>query len=90
MLLGPNRGRHFLLTGAEIDAREAQRIGFVAEVLDQDALLPRAHALAADIAARPVNVVRHTRRLLVAELRRRIEAHLSEGLMLEGMAFLEQ
>jgi enoyl-CoA hydratase/carnithine racemase len=31
MLLGPNRARHFLLTGEEIGAEEAKRLGFVAK-----------------------------------------------------------
>src|SRR5262249_8423730 len=43
-LLGPNRGRHFLLTGAEIDAAEAQRLGVVAEVVPRDQVLTRARA----------------------------------------------
>jgi enoyl-CoA hydratase/carnithine racemase len=88
MLLGPNRGRYFLLTGQEIDAQEALRIGFVAEVLPRAKLMDRAWTLARDIAAKPPMVVRYTKAALTLELRRRMASDLSHGLMLEGMAML--
>ena len=88
MLLGPNRGRYFLITGEEIDAVEAQRLGFVAEVLPRERLLPRAWELARQIAARSPRTVRYTRLALTQDIKRRLQAELSHGLMLEGMAFL--
>jgi enoyl-CoA hydratase/carnithine racemase len=45
-LLGLNRGRHFLLTGRVLSAREALELGVVAEVLPRPDLLPRAWELA--------------------------------------------
>lgn len=50
MLLGPNRGRYFLLTGERIGAAEAKRLGVVAEVLPADLLMPRARELAHGLA----------------------------------------
>ena len=88
MLLGPNRGRYFLLTGERIGAREAQRLGVVAEVLGAEALMPRARELAARLAALPVGVLRHTRHLLVKELRRRMADELGSGLAHEALAML--
>lgn len=88
MLLGPNRGRYFLLTGEEIDAEEARRIGVVGEVLPRDELLPRAWALARDIAAKPPLAVRYARIALTYDLKRRMLSELGHGLMLEGMAML--
>ena len=38
MLLGPNRGRYFLLTGERIGAEEARRVGVVGEVLPPGAV----------------------------------------------------
>lgn len=88
MLLGPNRGRYFLLTGERIGAEEAKRLGFVAEVLAASDLLPRAHVLADQLAALPALMLRHTRSVLVRELRRRMFDELSNGLAHEGLAML--
>ena len=88
MLLGPNRGRYFLLTGERISAREAQRLGVVAEVLPADRLSARAWELAHQLAALPAPVLRHTRRLLVRNLRRRIRDELDVGLAVEALAML--
>ena len=41
LLLGPNRGRFFLLTGQRISAIEAQQLGVVAEVHPRSELLDR-------------------------------------------------
>ena len=88
MLLGPNRGRYFLLTGERIGAEEARRIGVVGEVLAPGALLPRARELAAQLAKLPTAMLRYTRALLVRELRRRTLDELSSGLAHEALATL--
>lgn len=88
MLLGPNRGRYFLLTGERIGALEARQLGVVGEVLPADKLMTRAHELAGRFAALPGPVLRHTRSLLVRELRRRMLEELSSGLAHEALATL--
>ncbi len=88
MLLGPNRGRYFLLTGERIGAEEAKRLGVVGEVMARDALMPRARELAQQLAKLPPLVLRHTRSLLVRELRRRMLDELSSGLAHEALAML--
>ena len=88
MLLGPNRGRYFLLTGERIGADEARRIGVVGEVLAPEALVGRARELAAQLARLPVPMLRYTRTLLVRELRRRMFDELSGGLAHEALATL--
>jgi enoyl-CoA hydratase/carnithine racemase len=90
LLLGPNRGRHFLLTGQVLSAREAHSLGVVAEVLPAAELLPRARALAAEIARRNPVTLRYTRVALTMPLRQALEAHLSHGLALEGYSILER
>lgn len=88
MLLGPNRGRYFLLTGERIGAEEAKRLGVVGEVLAPDALMPRAREHARKLAALPPQMLRHTRSLLVRELRRRMFDELASGLAHEGLAIV--
>lgn len=88
MLLGPNRGRYFLLTGERIGAEEAKRLGVVSEVLGAEALLPRARELAGRLAKLPPLVLRHTRSVLVRDLRRRMQDELAYGLAHEGLAML--
>lgn len=88
MLLGPNRGRYFLLTGERIGAEEARRIGVVGEVLAPDALMPRARELAAQLAGLPLPLLRHTRMLLTKDLRRRMFDELHSGLAHEALATL--
>lgn len=88
MLLGPNRGRYFLLTGQEIAAREALSLGLVGEVLPADRLTDRAWEHARAIAARPPLANRYTRLLLTRHLKERLAAELEQGLTMEGMAVL--
>lgn len=88
MLLGPNRGRYFLLTGERIDAVEAKRLGVVAEVLAPEALLPRARELAAGLAKLSTPLLRYTRSVLVKDLRRRMADELSGALAHEALATL--
>src|SRR6184192_4877073 len=53
LLLGWNRGRYFLLTGQVLDAPKALELGLVNELLPRADLLPRAWALAEQLAQRP-------------------------------------
>jgi enoyl-CoA hydratase/carnithine racemase len=85
-LLGPTRGRWFLLTGATIDADEALRVGAVHELHPRAQLHERAWTLAKTIAARPLPVLRYTRAALSQEWRKRLSDSVSHGLAVEGLA----
>ncbi len=63
-LVGRSEGLKLLLTGAIIDAREALRIGLVDEVLPAAGLMPRAEALALEIAANAPLAVAETMRVV--------------------------
>lgn len=88
MLLGPNRGRYFLLTGERIGAAEARRIGVVAEVLPMAGLMARARELASQLAKLPLPLLQHTRMLLIKDLRRKMFDELHNGLAHEALATL--
>jgi enoyl-CoA hydratase/carnithine racemase len=88
MLLGPNRGRHFLLTGQEIAASEAQALGFVAEVVAKDQLLARAWEIARELVVKPPMMLRYTRVAFVQHIKRRMLDDLGYGLQLEAMGGL--
>jgi len=85
LLLGMNRGRYFLLTGQTLTAHQAQELGLVNEVLPRQELLPRAWALAEQLAQRPPLVLRYSRVLLTQHLKRQIHDLLGYGLALEGL-----
>ena len=88
MLLGPNRGRYFLLTGQRLSAQQALDLGVVAEVLPAEQLMPRARELAQQLATLPRRQLRHTRTVLVRHLRRRLREDLDFGLAVEALAMI--
>ncbi len=88
LLLGPNRGRYFLLTGEKIGATAARELGVVGEVLPADGLLARAYQLAAGFARQNPILLRNTRQALVRPLKRALTDDLQVGLALEAIASL--
>jgi enoyl-CoA hydratase/carnithine racemase len=89
LLLGPNRGRAFLLTGQVLDAEEAHQLGVVSEVLPAAQLRDRAWAIARELAKRPPLALRYTREAITFALKRQIRESLSLGLALEGLGSVE-
>ncbi|KLL12353.1 enoyl-CoA hydratase/isomerase family protein [Protofrankia coriariae] len=87
-VLGPQRGRYFLLTGQELDAHQALDYGVVNEVLPAEQVLPRAREIAENIAAKPPLARRYTRVALTRELKRLMHEQLSLGLVHEALAAL--
>jgi enoyl-CoA hydratase/carnithine racemase len=88
-LLGPNRGRYFLLTGQRLSAHEAKDLGVVNEVLPGDQLMDRARELAGRFSRMPPNVLRYTRTALLTQLKRDLSAPLDLGLAMEGLGAYE-
>ncbi|HET7761461.1 MAG TPA: crotonase/enoyl-CoA hydratase family protein [Phycicoccus sp.] len=63
-LVGPARAAEMTLTGDPVDAATALEWGLVSRLVEPDALLPEAHALAERIAANPPQTVRLAKKLL--------------------------
>ena len=89
LLLGPNRGRYFLLTGQKLSAREALELGVVNEVLPRENLLPRAWELAEQLAQQPPLTLRYSRVVLTLQLKRLMQDMLGYGLAVEGLGLVD-
>jgi enoyl-CoA hydratase/carnithine racemase len=88
ILLGPNRGRYFLLSGETISATEAHRLGVVGEVLPADQLMPRAREFAARLAGFPRRNLSHAKTLMIRYLRHRVRDEMELGLFAQGMTLV--
>lgn len=86
LLMGLNRARYFLLTSQSIDAREAKDLGLVNEVLPKDKVLARAWEIAEKINQHKILHLRHTRMVMIEDLRRKLQENLGYSLVLEAMA----
>jgi len=86
LVLGPVRGRYFLATQQKIGAQEALRLGVVNEVLEPDALMPRAYALARQLAALPTLTLRYMRVATAQRLKELVVREVGHGLALQGLS----
>ncbi len=85
-VLGPVRGRYFLATQQKIEAQEALRLGVVNEVLEPEALMPRAWALARQLAALPTLTLRYMRVATAQRLKELVVREVGHGLALQGLS----
>ena len=82
-VIGLGRAMELILTGKEIDASEAYRIGLVNEVLPKEKVLDRAKEIAETICLFPQGSLRTDKEALI----RGIGKPLEEGLRVESMLF---
>ena len=64
LLCGMAKAKYYLLTGQQIDGREAERLGLVALCVEDDDLKERSEAAARDLAAASPSAVRWTKSAL--------------------------
>jgi len=88
-LLGPNRGRYFLLMGQEIGAQQALDYGVISEIVPQDRVLDRAMEIARTFADKTDLTLRYARVVLTQRYKRLMEEGLSLGLSLESLAAVD-
>jgi enoyl-CoA hydratase/carnithine racemase len=88
-LLGPNRGRYFLLTAQKITASDALDLGVVNEVLPREQLMTCARELARELTRQPALTLRLTRAAFTQPLKRLVLDHVGFGLALEGLGAYE-
>jgi enoyl-CoA hydratase/carnithine racemase len=84
-VIGSVRGRYFLLTRQELDAKTAQEWGAVNEIVAADQLMSRAREIAEGLAKLPPLTLSYTRIALTQKLRRIIDDGIGYGLALEGI-----
>ena len=85
-VIGSVRGRYFILTRQELDAKTAKEWGAVNEIVPRDKLLARAHEIAAGLVKLPPLTTRYARIALTQKLRRIIDEGVGYGLALEGIS----
>lgn len=79
-LLGHQRAAEMLFLGEPVDARTAKEWGLVNRVVDDEALMEQARALAAAAARQPPNALRATKRLMRSADRAQVAARMQEEL----------
>ena len=84
-LVGPSRAKEICVTGRQVKAEEALRIGLADEVIEPEALHERALALAGAIAAGPLTAQGVAKRLIDEGL----SMPLADGLRHERQGFVE-
>jgi enoyl-CoA hydratase len=82
---GKARAMEIVLTGRQMGAREAERLGLVTRVVPADATLGEAIELAARVAAGPPLAIREAKRAVLQAA----ELPLAEGIALERQAFFD-
>jgi len=87
-LMGRVRGAYFLMLGERLGVQEAQRMGLVNEIVERDALLPRAEEIAAKLLNQPDHNLRYTRLILTHDLKEKMHHHLAMACGLQGLASL--
>ncbi len=88
-VLGPNRGRYFLLMGQEIDAKLALDYGVIGEILPRDKVVDRAMEIARKFAGNTDLTLRYARVVLTQRYKRLMDEGLSLGLGMESLAAID-
>jgi len=83
-LIGYQKAAELTFTGRIIDAQEAKELGIVLEVLSPEALIPRAQELARELAEKPRQALRYTKRLMKQAQRQSLGDFLDNCALVQG------
>jgi methylglutaconyl-CoA hydratase len=78
--VGELRTRELLLSGKIMKAQEAMELGLVTQIVDQDDLLPSAHALAQSLLLNSPQAMQAVKRLLSKHARRRLDEEIEDAI----------
>ena len=84
LLMGVNRAKYFLMTGERLGAEDAERLGLVNFVVDDERVVDDALALATRLAAGPAVAISASKMAINAYLRMMSSAVMPLSLALEG------
>jgi methylglutaconyl-CoA hydratase len=79
--IGDKRARDLLLTGRLVEAKEAQQLGLVSELVEPEQLMPRAHELADYLVEVSPGSLSRAKRLLVTSEAAGVDADLERAVL---------
>jgi enoyl-CoA hydratase len=90
LLVGVNRAKELLMTGRQVTAAEAERIGLVNRVVPNEDLERATLELAAELAAQPPFALRATKAAINRQLRRAVEDVVDVSVAWERMSMARE
>jgi enoyl-CoA hydratase len=87
LLVGVNKAKYFLMTGDRVNAEEAERIGLVNFVVEDDELMDKALSIAGRLAAGPAQAISASKVAINTWMRSLSSQILPLSLSLEGACF---
>lgn len=87
LLVGISRAKEFLMRGTMLNCKEAERIGLVNYAVPQDEVVPKAHAIAQELAQGATWAIRWTKLSINKALKERVNLVLETSMALEAVTF---
>lgn len=84
-LIGYQKAAELTLTGRTFDSNEAKALGIVLDVVEPDELLAHTHKLASEMASKPPQALRMTKRLLKSAQRMELTEFLDQCALMQGI-----
>ena len=85
-LIGYQKAAELTLTGRKVSAEEALKLGLILKRVESDKLISEAKKLAYEIAKKPKNTIRYTKRLLKMESRLPLKDFLDFCALFQGIS----